>query len=361
MKKILLSIPLFFSISAYAQITLEHVHVIATGRQYTEATDNASYKHAASGASQVWDYSSLKVSSKDSTRFGMPFWYKGHTYFPQSNYAFINSNDTSVVQFAELTTTAFYSYGYYASSDTSETIFKLKSKIFAFPSTYNSSFSESLIYPGLSIGLGFDPDSTGPIPKIDSMQISTGFDRSAAIDGWGTLKTPLGSFNALKQTTLNIASQIVFVKTNGAWIKATQPILNLFGLSLPSPDSSFSVEFMTNSGGIGVPLMSYSYLPKDTSISDITWLYAVPRKSNILSVNDESAKVYPNPATDFIYIQSETAESFNVYNQMGSLILSDKIQNDLPVNVESLSSGMYFIQLKNNNNELVHAQKLLIN
>ena len=93
MKKILLSIPLFFSISAYAQITLEHAHVIATGRQYTEATDNASYKHAASGASQVWDYSSLKVSSKDSIRFGMPFWYKGHTYFPQSNYAFINSNN----------------------------------------------------------------------------------------------------------------------------------------------------------------------------------------------------------------------------------------------------------------------------
>lgn len=361
MRKILLSLFVLFSINSYAQITLEHVHVIATGRQYTEATDNASYKHAASGASQIWDYSSLKATTKDSIRFGMPFWYKGHTHFPQSNYAFINSNDTSVVQFAELTNSAFYSHGYYASSDTSETIFRLKSKQFAFPSTFNSSFSESLIYPGLSIGLGFDPDSTGPIPKIDSMQISTGFDRQAKIDGWGTLKTPLGSFNTLKQTTLNIASQIVFVKTNGAWIKATQPILNLFGLSLPSPDSSFSVEFMTNSGGIGVPLMSYSYLPKDTSISDITWLYAIPRKSHILSVNDESAYVYPNPASDFISIHSETAESFNIYNHLGTLILSDTFQNDTPVNVESLSSGLYLIQLKNKNKELVLTQKLLIN
>jgi hypothetical protein len=361
MKKILLSFILLFSINIYAQITLEHVHVIATGRQYTEATDNASHKHAGSGASKMWDYSKLKASSKDSIRFGMPFWYKGHTHFPQSNYALISSNDTSVVQFAELTNSAFFSHGYYASSDTSETIYRLKSKLFAFPSTYNSTFNESLIYPGLSIGLGFDPDSTGPIPKIDSMQISTGFDRKATMDGWGTLKTPLGSFNSLKQTTLQVARQIVFVKTNGAWINASPAILNLFGITLPAPDSSYSVEFMTNSGGIGVPLMSYSYLPKDTSITDIIWLYAIPRKSSILSVLDETANVYPNPANDMITIQSETAVSFEVYNQFGALILSDKVQKDTPVNIENLSTGVYFIQLKNINQELVHAQKLLIN
>ena len=358
MKKILLSLPLFFSISAFAQITLEHVHVIATGRQYTEAIDNGSYKKAPSGANMVWDYSKLKASSKDSIRFGMPFWYKGNTYFPQSNYALINSSDTSVVQYAELTNNAFYSHGYYASSDTSETIFLLKSKLFAFPSTYNSSFNESLIYPGLSIGLGFDPDSTGPIPKIDSMQISTGFDRSAVMDGWGTLKTPLGTFNTLKQTTLQIASQIVYVKTNGAWIKASPAILNLFGLTLPAPDSSYSVEFMTNSGGIGVPLMSYSYLPKDTSVTEISWLYAIPRKSSIVSVEDHHLTVYPNPAHDYFQINTERAIAFELYNQFGQLVMSGVADKNSPVNIEALSAGMYLLQLKDQN--LIQSEKLLI-
>ncbi len=358
MKKILLSLPLFFSISAFAQITLEHVHVIATGRQYTEAIDNGSYKKAPSGANMVWDYSKLKASSKDSIRFGMPFWYKGYTHFPQSNYAIINSSDTSVVQYAELTNTAFYSHGYYASSDTSLTIYRLKSKLFAFPSTYNSSFNESLIYPGLSLGLGFDPDSTGPIPKLDSMQISTGFDRSVMMDGWGTLKTPLGSFNTLKQTTLQIASQIVFVKTNGAWIKASPAILNLFGLTLPAPDSTYNVVFMTNSGGIGVPLMSYSYLPKDTSVTKISWLYAFPRKSSIVSLEESAITVYPNPAHDYFQINTDRAVAFELYNQFGQLVLSGVADKNNPVNVETLSAGMYLLQLKDQN--LIQSEKLLI-
>lgn len=360
MKKFLLSIPLFFSLSAFAQITLEHVHVIATGRQYIEATDKGNFKKAPSGANMVWDYTKLKASSKDSIRFGMPFWYKGHTYFPQSNYALINSSDTSLVQFAELSASAFYSHGYYASSDTSESIYRLKSKLFAFPSTYNSSFSESLIYPGLSIKLGSDPDSTGPIPKLDSMQISTGFDRLAVMDGWGALKTPLGTYNVLKQTTLQIASQIVFVKTNGAWIKANSAILNLFGLTLPAPDSSYNVVFMTNSGGIGVPLMSYDYLPKDTSITNISWLYAIPRKSSIVNIEESSLSVYPNPASDYFQINTENAVQFELFNPFGQLILNGTTGKNSLVNIETLSAGMYLLQLKDQHQNLIQSEKLLI-
>jgi hypothetical protein len=361
MKKILLSLSLLFSISAFAQITLEHVHVIATGRQYTEASDNTPRKLASSGANQTWDYTNLKASSKDSIRFGMPFWYKGHTYFPQSNYAIINSSDTSAVQFAELTTSAFYSHGFYASSDTSETIYKIKTKIFGFPSTYNSSFSESVIYPGLSIGLGIDPDSTGPIPKIDSMQISTGIDRSASINGWGTLKTPLGNFNTLKQTTLEIASQLVFVKTNGAWIKASAPILQLFGIVLPAPDSSYSVNFMTNSAGIGVPLMTYNYRPKDTAASDITWLYAIPRKSSILAIASDDISIYPNPANTALNIHSDKAASFEIFNALGQLIIYDKMSAETELSVASLPRGMYFVQLKDASSNVIRKEKLLLN
>lgn len=192
------------------------------------------------------------------------------------------------------------------------------------------------------------------------MQISTGFDRSAVMDGWGILKTPLGSFSTLKQTTLQIASQIVFVKTNGAWIKASPAILNLFGLSLPAPDSSYHVEFMTNNAGIGVPLMSYSYMPKDTSITDITWLYAIPRKSSIVSVEDNHLTVYPNPAHDYFQINTERVIAFELYNQFGQLVLSGVADKNSPVNIELLNAGMYLLQLKDQNNIVIQSEKLLI-
>lgn len=56
--------------------------------------------------------------------------------------------------------------------------------------------------------------------------------------------------------------------------------------------------------------------------------------------------VFPNPATDFIYIQtSESIDSYQILSPSGQVI-----QNELPennqINVQNLSNGMYFIRIK---------------
>ncbi len=360
MKKILLFLFVFGSLTSFAQITLEHAHIMATGRQYTEASDNFKRPIPSSGANQTWDYSALKSNSLDSIRFGMPFWYKGYTNFPTSNYGIINNSDTSSITFATLTPSSLVINGSYSSSDTSLQIFKINMKIFEFPSTYNHQFSESLILPGLSLGVGIDPDSTGPLPKIDSLQISTGINRKATMNGWGSLKTPLGTFNALKQTTLSVTSQLVFANVNGTWIQANQAILNFFNITLPSPDSTYEVQFMTNSGGIGVPLMTCNYRPKDTTASEFKWLYSTPRKSNVSSIYQNNIAVYPNPAQSILNIELPGVHRFEFCNTIGQDLISGTIQDKTILETSEIARGVYFLKIYNSRNELVHTERLLI-
>ncbi|GAB4446954.1 MAG: hypothetical protein Fur0028_01730 [Bacteroidales bacterium] len=58
--------------------------------------------------------------------------------------------------------------------------------------------------------------------------------------------------------------------------------------------------------------------------------------------------IYPNPAKDFITIQSLTSENFYIYNSMGTLVLSSK-NNKQAISVHQLSSGLYLVLDEKNN------------
>ncbi|HPD96391.1 MAG TPA: C25 family cysteine peptidase [Tenuifilaceae bacterium] len=65
-------------------------------------------------------------------------------------------------------------------------------------------------------------------------------------------------------------------------------------------------------------------------------------------------KLYPNPASSLIYISSDSLmEQIEIVNTMGSSILSSKgSYNEIPINIEYLSQGMYLIRITFNNGEV---------
>ncbi|MDA3894162.1 MAG: S8 family peptidase [Salinivirgaceae bacterium] len=68
-----------------------------------------------------------------------------------------------------------------------------------------------------------------------------------------------------------------------------------------------------------------------------------------------SLKVYPNPASNTLYIQCENAEYayITIYDQHGKIIKTYKKEsavNNLVINIELLESGIYFINLATNKN-----------
>ncbi|MCC6818157.1 MAG: T9SS type A sorting domain-containing protein [Bacteroidia bacterium] len=360
MKKILLIVSFALTLSSNAQITLEHVHIVPTGRIYVQTTDNTPRKLTASGSNMVWDFSMLNANVKDTTRTGMPTWYKGHTNFTSSNYAYITNSDTSTVNFAELNNSSFYSNGSYSSTDNSLLIFQLRMKLFNFPCTYNDNFSHSVLYPGLALEIGMDIDSTGPLPKIDSLRISTRYNKRVDIDGWGKLTTPIGTFDVLRHNSKNVVDQVVMINTNGSWIIASQAIVNYFNLVLPQPDTLNSVLFMTNSGAYGVPLLSYAYRNKDTT-AKMTWLFTQPSKSSINKLHQEALSIYPNPATNLLYVEYANFNGqIQLIDCLGRELYSDTFSQNTSLSLEDYPKGVYFVRLTNEFGETIGKQ-LLIN
>ena len=70
---------------------------------------------------------------------------------------------------------------------------------------------------------------------------------------------------------------------------------------------------------------------------------------------DRKITLYPNPATNVLYIKvgasNSLPDTFKVYNMLGQIVLQQSIGelNDLAVNTSSLSKGMYFIKIATDN------------
>ena len=74
----------------------------------------------------------------------------------------------------------------------------------------------------------------------------------------------------------------------------------------------------------------------------------------VLSVDDVLASkfnVYPNPAKDFLTIDSRNINisSVNVFNVLGTKVLERKELNDNKLDISSLSNGIYFLKISADN------------
>jgi len=63
--------------------------------------------------------------------------------------------------------------------------------------------------------------------------------------------------------------------------------------------------------------------------------------------NSNIIKVYPNPATSYIYVENENAEPIEVFDLMGERVFaSDESSNQFQINVTEWAKGIYFLRSK---------------
>jgi len=73
--------------------------------------------------------------------------------------------------------------------------------------------------------------------------------------------------------------------------------------------------------------------------------------SEVKTLSAESIRIYPNPASKFITLQSDNAEdqfTFELYNLQGKKVLNQVIKNNTPVSVETLPKGFYLYSIFDN-------------
>ena len=74
------------------------------------------------------------------------------------------------------------------------------------------------------------------------------------------------------------------------------------------------------------------------------------------SIQKDEIIIYPNPANDFIRIQTDIIEAawYKIYNMSGQLILSGNVNGPNPIiKLPQLTVGLYIFQLENKSPKLI--------
>jgi hypothetical protein len=142
--------------------------------------------------------------------------------------------------------------------------------------------------------------------------------------------------------TLNLFPDFLCSGTNAVTLSGETPVGGTWSGPFVNNGS-----FDPSASGIGTFIVTYSYTDSTGCTSAVTDTLLVDACMQINSqVKTDQAFLYPNPASDEFYINSSNTGLMNLYNSMGQLLLSRRI--DAPfttIPLENIRSGIYSIVL----------------
>ena len=165
--------------------------------------------------------------------------------------------------------------------------------------------------------------------------------RSSNIDGWGSISTPHGTFDALRIKHEITEQDSIYIGQFGFW------------LSLPIPQSNI-YEWWADGELEPVLRITTSMGGGNENVTAIEYKDAY---DPLLAGIDETAlqvAVYPNPSSDQITIEGvEMGSSYFVVSADGKVVLSGEIaSNTSVIDIAELAFGAYSVFVRNANGTL---------
>lgn len=204
-----------------------------------------------------------------------------------------------------------------------------------FPATYQQ-FEQNTYTDRIKFYIGM-PLQTSYV--VDSVRTISTVELTYLIDGWGTLTTPAGTFNVLRQQVYkatNSVSDFLRADTN-QWV---------IGAETSTTAERYFV-FWSNSQNL--PVLQLRDIGDGGFINDIYWL-ANPTLSND-DFTTKKFSISPNPFTDEFEINiNDVSEAVvEVFESTGRKIKSVKINSGVSnINLSKFQSGMYLVNVKTN-------------
>jgi hypothetical protein len=333
------------SLFSQAQISLNTANAPAPGHAHQYRSLDSLYMArlniGVAGASRTWDFSAAVVDATvpaywqiwrqpNASRFATRF--AGTTVTGLA----IDAGDTTVTCFKN-DATGFYNLG--DASDSTTVRFAPSLRIMKYPFTYNTAFTDSSKLIISELG--------------NPVQDTVPFVQTILVDAYGSVRTPLGTFDGLRvrQTAkftielFGLPFQFNTVVYN--WVTAqhsapifarTQTVTSFFGQT----DTSYSGDF----------IMRQTVGTEETA-SEMT----------------PSLKTYPNPTIDKVQLEFELEKTEKVavilYNLAGQTITVvppksyNAGKNNLEMDLQSLPKGTYLILIHSESKKL-GSQKVIL-
>ncbi len=354
-KQLLLLSTAFFALSVSAQISITTSDIATIGKTIFQRNDTMPTVNIGnSGTSQTWNLSALNNHTQDTMHFVSPVGVPGASSFPTANLVIKmkqqgqNTNVFAVNNSSSLTALGIQATLDIAGNPATGVIKNNPAEIITnFPSTYNSNFNNTYVSKG-SFYYGYDP---GIGFTIDSFKIVSNVTKTVTFDGWGSVTTPLGTYNALRVETLKWNTDSLFAYNSfTGWFDVQQTM-----------DSSKTYDWWAN--GIGFNLASITVDWVTENAMSATWLPSLPIVGINEHVNAEAINVYPNPAQDVITfnLDASKAQTIQIYDITGKMVNAYSVSvNNQQIDVSTLANGIYTYSIVGKNNSVLNRGKFTV-
>lgn len=357
MKKSLLSITLFcFGIlGASAQITITTADVATASKIIYQETDTlpAILVGSPAATSQTWNMSALKTGTKDTLSFLNANWVPNAT-FPtanlvmkqgyQNNYSYLTNSSTGLFTVGN---TANVDFG----SGTPAPVVQINSpaeELMIFPATYNSSFTNNYIQttPPFYINTNFGGY------QVDSARGKSEVQKTLIIDAWGSLTTPLGTFNVIRSKETKVTHDTLdgLIQLFGSWYNG----------AVKSADSTVTYTWWAN--GVGFPLVTAT-MDSTGAVKSVQWLVVLPVTGINEVLSSANVTVFPNPAENElnITIDGSKTESVQLFDITGRLMNTYAVENNyVLINTTAFANGIYTYSIIGKENVILNRGKFTI-
>ncbi|MBK6732056.1 MAG: T9SS type A sorting domain-containing protein [Bacteroidetes bacterium] len=328
MKKIMFScLSMILTLSVFAQPTFDNSLMGTIGGSYTltdwDATD---FNPGEAGAGVIWDFSAITITgpvtvfnnvNPAATPYAASFGLATLAVTP----------DNTNFGYFQVTAAQYNSLG--VGTPGASISYSNAETIFSFPLTYNTTNDDTFAASFVSTGVGFN--------RSGNVHMEA--------DGYGTLILPSGTF------------------TNVLRVKVEEDYSDE-SIGLPVP---LSIEYETElyywfMEGLTGPLFYYANMVTSSITGTTTTELGSLNPEAVVSIQNVSLPenlihVFPNPATENLYIQNMNNiefENIALYNMMGQSVLNQTMNNETitAINIEELPAGIYTLQLRNESGTL---------
>ena len=349
MKYFLLLILLAFIYSqAAGQITITLDDLVNVG-DYANIADVADvppgFDPGPPGASQHWDFSAFVMDTNHYLYFVDPASTPFAASFPTSNMVIEGLMDSAYIY----TTRNSFVYqidGLAGTYDIFENIvapFEPPEIMLSFPLNYLDSMQQTTVV---------DVTIASPEPPADSLRLKVVSELDSKVDAWGTLATPVNTYDVLRKREVRIATDTVWIKLLGFWMYIES-----------STEVTLKYTYMANNEGIQV-----AEIESDTSGSsynNISYLLAV---GPMPFIEEEEVgvqlRVFPNPVNSVMNVAWDERHSGNflLLDIQGKTLLEKTFENtsDIRINTSALPEGLYLYRLAFKGEKDIVSGKVLV-
>ncbi len=347
----------------FTQITILQSDVATVGDTVFNAIDTLnvdSILPGSPGANVSWDFSALSNDRQDTLIFLDPNTTPYFDSFPSANIAFSEGDSGFIYMLSAPSSFSILGVAGSMNGTVAAMAFSPPDKLIEFPSTYLTSFT-SVSSANDQVYVG---DTLYPGPPVvvilDSMRIQNTTTKYDTMDGWGTVITPMGSYQALRQKTVEMTYELI----EGHLSNPFPPFSAGWNTYSSSNDTTVSYKWYGNDLGFVIVELSMDSTGTTSAVSYN--LKAPPSGIPGKDIAKVSVIAYPNPVSDRLTLAIDGSipegSYIEIINYLGQIVLYEQIKSDLSVklNVHGIRTGIYLYNFKTAKGALLQTGKFAV-